>query len=79
MGVTAFNSEIIRGSGGSQNAVLFLAEFFISEKLRIGYAYDYPLNSLISAKSGSNEFSLGYYLPISRSSFKNSMVTPRYF
>ena len=78
-GVPGFNSEIIRGTGSNQNAALFLAEFFVSEKLRIGYAYDYPLNSLISAKSGSNEFSIGYYLPITRSSFKNSMVTPRYF
>jgi len=79
LGVTTFDSAIIRGTGGTGNAALFLAEFYVNTKLRIGYAYDFPLNNLISAKSGSNEFSIGYYLPISRSNFKNSMVTPRYF
>lgn len=79
MGVNVFDSEIIRGNGGNQNAALFLSEFFVTDKLRLGFAYDYPLNSLITAKSGSLEFSLGYYLPITRSTSKNSMVTPRYF
>ncbi len=79
MGVPINTQSINRGTAGNLNAILFLTEFYVNDRLRIGYAYDYPLNSVMSFKSGSHEISIGYYLPISRQSFKNSMVTPRYF
>ncbi len=79
MGVPINTQAINRGSATNQNAAVFLAEFYVNDRLRIGYAYDYPLNNVMTFKSGSHEISIGYYLPISRQSFKNSMVTPRYF
>ncbi len=78
-GVPIYPAGFQKSTASSSNALLFLTEFFVNDKLRIGFAYDYPLNSLISARSGSAEFSIGYYIPITRTNFKNSMVTPRYF
>ena len=78
-GVPVFDSQIQKDKASNSNALLFLGEFFINERFRIGYSFDYPLSPLITAKSGSHEFSIGYYIPISRSNFKNQMVTPRYF
>jgi len=78
-GVSSLGYNINKGTASNSNAVLFLAEFYVNERFRVGYAYDYPLSSLITAGSGSHEISLGYYIPFTRTNFKNSMVTPRYF
>lgn len=79
LGVPLNARNINRGAASNQNDLVFLTEFYVNDRLRIGYAYDYPLSSAMSFKSGSHEISIGYYLPISRQSFKNEMVTPRYF
>ncbi len=66
-------------TAGSSNAALILTEIYINDRIRIGYAYDYPLNRAMNFKSGSHEISIGYYLPVIRKATRNSMVTPRYF
>lgn len=79
MGVPFFS----RGGGvqasSSSNAALIMTEIYLTERLRIGYAYDYPLSRSMDFKSGSHEISIGYYLPVQRNVSKGSMVTPRYF
>jgi len=44
----------------SANAITFLAEVFIKERLRLGYAYDLSLASVSALNAGANEVSLTY-------------------
>lgn len=56
-------------------AFVGLAEIYLAQKLRIGYAYDVPLNKLGDYNYGSHEISLGYFF----TPRKARMLTPRYF
>jgi len=44
----------------SANALIFLTEIFIKERLRLGYAYDLSLSSVSALTTGANEISLTY-------------------
>jgi hypothetical protein len=52
-----------------------LFEVFMTDNLRLGYAYDHNLNVLNSYRNNSHELSLGYYLRPARTVMKN----PRWF
>ncbi len=56
-------------------AISFLTEFKITERLKLGYAFDMYLNELQPFNYGSHEIRLGFELPRSGS----RMRTPRYF
>jgi len=58
-----------------RDAIVLIAEAFVSERLRLGFAYDFDLNKLTTGHNGGFEISLGYYLTKS----KQRYVTPRYF
>jgi len=55
--------------------LVFLTEFNIGRKYRIGYSYDINVKELINYNSGSHEIRLGLDLDL----LKNRMLTPRYF
>ncbi|RPE08843.1 type IX secretion system membrane protein PorP/SprF [Chitinophaga lutea] len=57
------------------NAASIMAEFYASERLRVGYAYDLNVNKLAGYQGGSHEISLGFLFP----SKKYSTANPRYF
>ena len=59
----------------SRDAVVLMAEAFVSERIRIGFAYDFDLNRINVGHNGGFEVSLGYYLTKS----KQKYVTPRFF
>ena len=59
----------------SRGALVFLAEAFVSERVRIGFAYDLDLKKMNTGHNGGFEISLGYYL----TKAKQKHVTPRYF
>jgi type IX secretion system PorP/SprF family membrane protein len=44
------------------DAVVILAEAFVTDRIRLGVAYDFDLNHLASTHNGSFEVSLGYSL-----------------
>jgi type IX secretion system PorP/SprF family membrane protein len=57
-----------------RDAVAMMAEYFLTDKFRVGYAYDLTVSAL--KNYGSHELSLGYYF------FKKQdtkMLSPRYF
>jgi type IX secretion system PorP/SprF family membrane protein len=56
-----------------KDAFSLISEVYITDKIRLGMAYDFSLNSV--TKSGSFEISLGYYFTKN----KQKYVTPRYF
>lgn len=57
------------------DAASAVVEFYASERLRIGYAYDLTISKLASAQSGSHEISLGITFPGKRT----RILSPRYF
>jgi type IX secretion system PorP/SprF family membrane protein len=59
----------------SLNAITGHIQFQVNDKLRVGYSYDYALNSLSSIQSGSHEFSVG--LLLSRKARR--VLSPRFF
>ena len=75
--VNALLSEVlwIGASYRSGDAILGIVEFQVSNKLRVGYAYDYSLTDIRSVNSGSHEIMLGYDFSKNILKVKN----PRYF
>lgn len=59
----------------SEDAVIAIAEYQVSKKLRIGYAYDITLSELRTYSSGSHEIVIGYDFGFN----VLKMKTPRYF
>lgn len=59
----------------TEKAIVFLTEFRISEKFRVGYSYDVYLNELQPHNKGSHEIRLGIDLNL----YHSRMMTPRYF
>lgn len=56
-------------------ALVFMAEVFVNDKLRLGYAYDMSMNGTVATKYPTHELSVGYF-------FKRRnarMLSPRYF
>ncbi|MDR2058382.1 MAG: type IX secretion system membrane protein PorP/SprF [Dysgonamonadaceae bacterium] len=58
-----------------KDAISLIAEVYVTEKIRLGMAYDFNLNKVMSGANGSFEVSLGYYFVKA----KKKYVTPRYF
>jgi type IX secretion system PorP/SprF family membrane protein len=58
-----------------KDALSLIAEFYATDRIRIGMAYDFDLNKVTTGANGSFEISLGYYLTKN----KQKYVTPRYF
>jgi type IX secretion system PorP/SprF family membrane protein len=56
------NKTMISELSGNRNALALLFDFFITDDLRMGYAYDFNLNSKSNYINDSHELSLGYYL-----------------
>jgi len=46
----------------NRNAVAAIIEIFATDRLRLGYAYDYNLNVLNSYNNNSHELSVGFYM-----------------
>lgn len=59
----------------SEDALVFLAEFWPTQQLRIGYAYDLTTSAIRRYSSGSHELSLGFDFAFK----KGKVVSPRYF
>ena len=57
------------------NTANFILELQLTDNLRFGYAYDFGINDLSQANSGSHEFLLNFQLRKK----KKGVVSPRYF
>lgn len=64
-----------RSNQSGRNSVIGLAEFMTKSNLRVGYSFDYPLNSTVNNLGGTHEISLGY--SISKQRIRER--TPRFF
>lgn len=64
-GVSAFRRDYQRFTGdrlSGMNAVSVVTQVFATDRLRIGYSYDYMLSSLNGLQNGSHEVTLGITL-----------------
>ncbi|WP_262249699.1 PorP/SprF family type IX secretion system membrane protein [Parapedobacter soli] len=64
-GVSAFRRDYQRFTGDrltGMNAVTFVMQVFATDRLRIGYSYDYMLNALNGLQNGTHELTLGITL-----------------
>ena len=64
-GVSAFRRDYQRFTGdrlSGMNAISFVMQVFATERLRIGYSYDYMLSRLNGLQNGSHEVTLGVTL-----------------
>lgn len=57
------------------NAVIGMVNFQISERFRIGYSYDFSLNSLSSYQNGTHELTIGWFL----AGRSKRVLSPRFF
>ena len=55
-------SNSLQSNLANRNAVAMIVEFFATDQLRIGYAYDYNMNVLYNQRNNSHEISIGLYL-----------------
>ncbi|WP_243749298.1 PorP/SprF family type IX secretion system membrane protein [Mucilaginibacter agri] len=60
--IPSWDKSNLQQSLQKANAVVGMIEFFATEKLRIGYAFDYSLTALSNYSYGSHELSIGIYL-----------------
>ena len=75
-GVTLWAKEYRRGQQLShRNSLSGIAQFYASDRLRIGYSYDYIISALSSVQNGSHELTLGITFPQKKARVKS----PRFF
>jgi type IX secretion system PorP/SprF family membrane protein len=60
--VPLYNKPYLQKDLQKSNAFVGIVEVFATEKLRIGYAFDYSLTPLANYSYGSHEISIGIYL-----------------
>jgi len=74
-GVKLYNKSYLQKDLSQLNSAVGAIQVFPSERLRIGYAYDYSIGPLQGYSSGTHEISIGYFF--NRKNVR--MLTPRYF
>jgi hypothetical protein len=55
--------------------MVFSAHCMVRRRMHIGYSYDYALNNLVAAQSGTHEIFIGYDFNI----YRSKPTSPRYF
>jgi type IX secretion system PorP/SprF family membrane protein len=60
---------------GLLNSISGIVQLQMTDNFRIGYSYDYMINGLGSAQSGTHEISIGWTLPIN----SQRVLSPRFF
>ncbi|UKJ06464.1 type IX secretion system membrane protein PorP/SprF [Solitalea lacus] len=74
-GMKLFKKDNLQSNLSTTDAVVALAEVYVTDRLRIGYAYDFAFNKFRDFNYGTHEISLGYsFIPK-----KIRMLSPRYF
>ena len=59
-GVKLYNKPALIGGVKNSNAIIGMAEFFIDERLRLGYSYDHATSNLAGYGSGTHEISVSW-------------------
>ncbi len=74
LGISAWNSDLQNNLQG-QDAMAAILQYYVSERFRIGYAYDFTVSKLAGYQNGTHEISLSISFP----NRKQRIISPRYF
>ena len=74
--VKLYNKSYLQNNLQKTNSVVGMIEFFATDNIRVGYAYDQTLSKLSGYSGGSHEISIGITLKANQ---MVRMLTPRYF
>lgn len=75
-GASAWKKDHEKGQELSKlNSLSGVAQFYVNERLRIGYSYDYILSRLSTAQNGTHEITLGLTFPQKG----KRILSPRFF
>jgi type IX secretion system PorP/SprF family membrane protein len=75
-GVKIFQQPEIKNNVNKINSISFLTEYYVNERLRIGYSYDHATTRINAYSNGSHEFTVAYsFIPAKI----ERMLSPRYF
>ncbi|MBV7530654.1 type IX secretion system membrane protein PorP/SprF [Chitinophaga sp. sic0106] len=69
------NKPRIQDDLNKSGAIIGIAQVFIGEKFRIGYAYEYTTNVVGMGSYPTNELSVSYFFP----TIRTRAISPRYF
>ncbi len=75
--VKLWNKNNLQPDLQQTDAASAIVEFYITDRLRAGYSYDFTTSGLAGQQSGTHEISIGLVLPDRRS--KERVIGPRYF
>ncbi len=75
--VKLWNKANLQPNLEQTDAASAMIEFFVTDRLRAGYAYDFTTSGLAGQQSGSHEISIGLVLPNRHN--KERIIGPRYF
>jgi type IX secretion system PorP/SprF family membrane protein len=76
-GVKLWKKEAVQPGLELKNAGSAILEFYATERLRLGYSYDFATNGLAGYQGGTHEISIGLTFPDKRS--RERVIGPRYF
>jgi type IX secretion system PorP/SprF family membrane protein len=74
-GVKTFNKSSVQTNVSHYDAIAGIVQFYVSERFRVGYSYDFNMSKLANYQNGTHELSIG----ISFSRRKERILSPRYF
>jgi type IX secretion system PorP/SprF family membrane protein len=74
-GLNLWKKSNLQSNLDKTDAVAVMAQFYINDHFRVGYAYDFTTSRLASSQSGSHEVSLSISFP----GKSQRVVSPRYF
>ncbi|WP_316819688.1 type IX secretion system membrane protein PorP/SprF [Pedobacter gandavensis] len=75
-GLTLWEKDFNKGQSLSQlNSVSAITQFYVSERFRLGYSYDYIVSKLSSIQNGTHEITIGLTFPQKG----RRLLSPRYF
>lgn len=75
-GVSAWKKDYEEGQKLSKlNSFSGVAQFYVNERLRVGYSYDYILSQLSSLQNGTHEITIGLTFPQKG----QRLLSPRFF
>lgn len=79
-GMAYYKQKVWGGiSGRYGDALIALIGFNVNEKIKVGYSYDFTLNKLARASSGTHEFFLSYDIFVNPKSKDNIIIrSPRF-
>lgn len=75
--INIWNKGHLQDGLNRSNAASAIIEYFVGEKLRIGYSYDFTTSGMANYQSGSHEISIGVLFP--RKQNRERILSPRYF